>query len=155
MTIIGLDPAMRKYGFGKCEINLDTKVIDFHVFANLGQFYNYFYVFNNLKANDKTIFGIENSNEQRNEYWNHIKGAAKNQGISQCIYEMIKEFKYKVISISPKEKGFTLPLSFVMGIIKKDFSEFKVNGISDKSDKMAAFQIANLVYKQEKFDKNV
>lgn len=109
--LIGIDPAFRDNGFAMCIIDKTDREIYFKVFKNgFLDFVSWFL----YDSPDSAIVCIENSNLQ-NKTFSYYKGnkkqmehisrsVGKNQAISQCVVDLCST-KYKVIDLSPKDKG--------------------------------------------------
>jgi len=136
-VFIGIDPAFRKSGFCLCCIDTKDNTVSFKTFKNrLMDFMSW--VKNDAPNKDDCIICVENSNLQDEFFYTHraVKGGAlltysqskaiksrplsqaesnksnrdvgKNMATSQMTVDFLGIFDFKVIDLSPKQKGTKL-----------------------------------------------
>lgn len=148
---IGIDPAFRKDGFCICIIDKSDNTILFKTFKDgfLG-FCSWF-----LHDGPKTaIICVENSNLQDvnfdmrgNKKVISRKGrnVGKNQAISQCVVDLCKT-KYKVIDLSPRQKGRKWNNEFFK--IELNKNKHQLNKKTSSQDERDAYKLALIAFKK-------
>lgn len=167
--LIGIDPAFRTSGFAICVIDLTDRTVWFKMFKNgFLDFQSWF--FNDSPDPKGVIVSVENSNLQNVTFWTHrhpngsllskyqamkVKGArllsdaerdrasrdaGKNMATSQFVVDTCKS-KYKVIDMSPKDKGgkWTTHKLFTQ-ILKQE--KLTYDKSTTNQDKRCAFKMA-------------
>lgn len=148
MVIIGVDPALRKNGFAICIYNVITNEVDFKVM----DFIDFIVYIENLNPVDY-IFCVENSNLQNLTFdmrgnkgivARKSRNAGMNQAVSQLTCDLLSRKGFKVIEISPKEKGHKMnheQIEIIFGSEKhQNVSNYK--GLKGEQDKRDAYKLA-------------
>ena len=110
---VGIDPAFRKYGFCLCCIDTSDNSVTFKTFKN-GFIDFCSWIINDAPAQEDCIICVENSNLQDMNFDTTgsrilvaMKGrnVGKNQAISQNTVDVLMANGFKVVDLSPREKG--------------------------------------------------
>jgi hypothetical protein len=148
MVIIGIDPAMRKNGFALCLHDTTDNSIDFLVM----EFTDFIFYVTSLPEGDYQ-FCVENSNLQnlsfdmrgnKNIVARKSRNVGMNQAVSQLTCDYLKKCNYKVIELSPKQKGEKMTKETAK-VLLTQFSEVNnYKGLVSEQDKRDAFKLVLL-----------
>ena len=110
---IGIDPAFRKKGFAMAIIDTTDNTVNFKTFKN--GFLDFMgWMISDKPSTEEAVFCIENSNLQsvtfdmrgnKNVVARKSRNVGKNQAASQYTVWACQANGYKVIDLSPKDKG--------------------------------------------------
>jgi hypothetical protein len=150
MKIIGIDPALRQNGFAVCTIDIDCNCMYF----NITDFIDFIIDLDN-KNPSEYIFAVENSNLQnltfdmrgnKNVIARKSRNVGMNQAVSQLTCEFLKRKGYKVLELSPAQKGKKWSVEDFDDIVKtkKYASILNYKGLKTEQDKRDAYKIALL-----------
>lgn len=142
-VFIGLDPAIRKGGFGCATLDANGAA---NVFTwDAVELITYLYTRQAPKQN--VLLTIENSNITKTLFRNKrgkkgAKDSGMNMGISQLITDIMISLGYDVEAISPKEKGKKMSPIDIKRFVKTESAIISIEGslddkLSDKRDALA------------------
>ena len=110
---IGIDPAFRKKGFAIAIIDTTDNTVNFKTFRNGFLDFLGWMISDRPNISD-TVFCVENSNLQKvtfdmrgnkNVVARKSRNVGKNQAASQYTVDTCRAYGFKVIDLSPKDKG--------------------------------------------------
>lgn len=111
---IGIDPAFRKNGFAMAVIDLTDRTINYKPFPSGFLSFLSWLLHDAPEVNEDVIFCVENSNLQNKTFdmtgtrlvlAKKSRDVGKNQATSQHVVDSCLAKGYKVLNISPKQKG--------------------------------------------------